>query len=251
MHVRFGARDEKRHVCLKTEEPGEIDIASIHDVEGTGFDREMIECFDIVHFSIGNVDKAGDVAAKVDQGMELDGSFASAEVRPREEGQTKIDGGGIESVDGLIQGDGETLSSIEFASVCNEDVREIGIDAPVAILIGYGQCVASDRAANSQVIEFGLDRIQTRFDIAETVTVGQLSKRHAEELIEAGEMSGTIISSVLEDAAVEIALGQGVHELSEEIGPGVHRQAPSTVFRGEVYGIPRREVEIDAAENGS
>ena len=61
-------------------------------------------------------------------------------------------------------------------------------------------------------------------------------------------MPGTIISSVLEDAAVEIALGQGVHELREEIVPGVHRQAPSTVFRGKVYGIPGGRVEIDTAE---
>ena len=64
-------------------------------------------------------------------------------------------------------------------------------------------------------------------------------------------MSGTIISFVLEDATVEIALEQGVHELGEEILPGVHRQAPSTVFCGKVYGIPGGQIEIDAAENDS
>lgn len=61
-------------------------------------------------------------------------------------------------------------------------------------------------------------------------------------------MSGTIISLVLAHAAVEIALGQGVHELGEEIASGVHRQAPSTVFCGKVYGIPGGQVEIDTAE---
>ena len=64
-------------------------------------------------------------------------------------------------------------------------------------------------------------------------------------------MPGTIVSFVLVDATIEIAFGHGVHELSEEIAPGVHRQAPSTVFCGKVYGIPGRRVEIDAAENVS
>ena len=61
-------------------------------------------------------------------------------------------------------------------------------------------------------------------------------------------MPGAIVSFVLADAAIEIAFGQGVHELGEEITAGVHRQAPSTVFRGKVYGIPGGRVEIDAAE---
>lgn len=170
-HFPFGTRDEESHARLKTVEPGEIDIASIHDIEGARFHGKMIEGFDIVHFPLGNMDKTRNVAAQIDQGMELDGSFASAELRPREEFQTKIDGGGIEGVDGLIQLDSEPILRIEFARVGNEDVREIGIDVPVAILIGLGQSIASDRATKAQMIEFGFDGIQAGFDIAEAVSV--------------------------------------------------------------------------------
>ena len=53
----------------------------------------------------------------------------------------------------------------------NEDVREIGMDAPVAILIGLGQSIARDCAAKAQMIEFGFDGVQTGFDIAEAVSV--------------------------------------------------------------------------------
>ena len=60
-------------------------------------------------------------------------------------------------------------------------------------------------------------------------------------------MPGAIVSFVFAHAAIEIAFGQGVHELGEEIAPGVHRQAPSTVFCGKVYGIPGARVEIDTA----
>jgi hypothetical protein len=83
-HLPFGPCDEESHARLKTEEPGEIDIAAIHDVEGACLHGKMIEGFDIVHFPVGNVDKTGDIAAQIDQGMELDSRLASAELRPRE-----------------------------------------------------------------------------------------------------------------------------------------------------------------------
>jgi hypothetical protein len=102
LHVLFCASDEESHARLKAEESGKIDIASIHDVVSARFDREVIESFDIVHFSVGNMDKTGNVATQIDQSMKLDSCFASAKLRPREEGQTKIDGGGIEGVNGLI-----------------------------------------------------------------------------------------------------------------------------------------------------
>ena len=62
MQVLFGACDEASHARLKPVETSEINITSIHDVEGAGFDREMIESFDIVHFSVGNMNKTGNIA---------------------------------------------------------------------------------------------------------------------------------------------------------------------------------------------
>ena len=62
-------------------------------------------------------------------------------------------------------------------------------------------------------------------------------------------MSGTVISLVLAHAAVEIALGQGVHELSKEKLPGVHRQGLSTGFYGKVYEFSRGKAEVDTDAN--
>jgi len=72
----------------------------------------VVEGVDIVRFSVGNVDETRNVPAEIDQGVEFDGRFASAEARPREEGQTQVDGGGIESVDGLVQIDGEAIAGV-------------------------------------------------------------------------------------------------------------------------------------------
>lgn len=44
----------------------EIDVAAVHDVEGAGFQSQWIQGIDIVNFSVGKVDKAGDDSSQVD-----------------------------------------------------------------------------------------------------------------------------------------------------------------------------------------
>src|ERR1700738_2810644 len=248
LEVLLGTRDEESHVRLKDIQRREMDVTPVHDIERAGFHGKKVEGLDIGHFPRGNVDKTGDVAAQVDQRVQFDGSLASAKACPWEEGQTEVDRRGIESVNGLLQIHAQRVARIKFAGLRNEKRGEIGIDAPVAVLIGLGQCVACDLATNADVIQFGLHGVQTDFDVAQAGSVGQLSKGHTQELIEARKLAGAIVASVFADAAVEIALGQEGHQLRKQKRPGVHRQVLSTVFRGKYYQNAADQVEIDAAK---
>ena len=248
LEVFLGTRDEESHVRLKDVKSSEIDVASIHDIERAGFQGEKVEGLDVVHFPRGNVDKTGDVAAKVDQGVQFDGSLASAKTRPREERQTEIDGRGIESVNGLFEIDAQGVARIEFAGPRDKNGGEIGIDSPVAVLVGFGQGIACDRSTNANVIQFGFHGVQTDLDVAQAGPVSQLGKGHTQELIEARELAGAIVASVFAHAAVEIALGQEGHELGKQKRPGVHRQVLSTVFCGKDNQNAADKVEIDTAE---
>ena len=172
LEILFGTGEEKRQARLKTVQPGEIDVAAIHHIEGAGFEGKMVEDLDIVHFPGGNVDKTRNVAAQVEQRMEFHRGFASAELRPREQLQTKIDRGGIERIDRLIQLDSKGFLGIEPACLRDQEMGEIGINAPVALLIGLGQGIACDRTAKAQVIKFGFDGVENGFEIAEAVSVG-------------------------------------------------------------------------------
>jgi len=49
LEVLLGARDEESHVLLKNVEAGEIDVASVHDIEGARLQRKMIESVHVVH----------------------------------------------------------------------------------------------------------------------------------------------------------------------------------------------------------
>jgi hypothetical protein len=72
-------------------EPGEIDIAPIHDVDCARLREQQVERVNVVQLDIRHVDEARDVAAQVQQRVHLDRRFGGAEMRPRKDCQTKVD----------------------------------------------------------------------------------------------------------------------------------------------------------------
>ena len=74
--------------------------------------------------------------------MQFNGAFGVTEARPGKDGQAQVDGGGIEGVDGVFEFDAEVLVEIELPGGMDEGLGEVGVDAPVAGLVGVGQGVA-------------------------------------------------------------------------------------------------------------
>ena len=77
---------------MQAVEAGEVEIGAIHDVESPGFGQEQVYDVDIMSLAVGDVDEGGDMAAQVEQGMQLHRRLGFAEMGPREQGQAKIDG---------------------------------------------------------------------------------------------------------------------------------------------------------------
>ena len=90
---------------------------------------------------------------------------------------------------------------------------QIGVDAPVAFLVGPGQRIASDRGTESGVIELVLNRLQAGLDVAKTLPEGQLGKGHTQKLIPTGEPTHSVLPSVATRATVELMRRQEVHQL--------------------------------------
>ena len=74
--------------------------------------------------------------------MEFDRSFALAEMSPRKKRQTKIDGGRIEGINGLFQFDTKVFVGVKNSGLGNEDLGEVGVDSPIADLIGVSQGIS-------------------------------------------------------------------------------------------------------------
>jgi len=122
----------------------------------------------IVQFSVGNVDKRGNAAAQVHERMQLDRRLGFAKVRPGKQRQTEVNRAGVQRVQGgLLQFPAEVLVDVQPTRPGDEHLSEIGVDAPVAHLVGVGEGVARDRRADAHVIQLRLHREQARLDVAQ------------------------------------------------------------------------------------
>jgi hypothetical protein len=63
------------------------------------------------------------------------------------------------------------------------------------------------------MIQFVGHNAQTRFDIAQTLSIGQLGKDHAQQLFPAGKVVNLVVALVSFDTLVELVPGQEVDEL--------------------------------------
>ena len=89
--------------------------------------------------------------------MHFDCGFVTAEFRPWEQGKAKVDRGGVERVQGLIQIHGDRIIPVERSRDANESLSEIREDTPVMSFVGVGQIAAGDLPAKAHVIEFAAD----------------------------------------------------------------------------------------------
>ena len=169
------------------------------------------------------MDKARDVAAQVQQRVQLDGRLGRTEASPREHRQAQIDRRGIQRIDGLGQIQPEGIVGIQPPCRADQALREVGIDAPIAPRVGIGQRVARDLAANAEMVELGGLRPQARFDVAQALAIGQLRKCHAQILIETGEALDLVLALVARHAATKGMQRQVLHQLREDELACVHR----------------------------
>lgn len=138
-----------------------------------------------MNFAVSYDDYRRNIAAQVQQRVQFHRSLALAKLGPGKERQTQIDRCRIQRVDSILEFDAKAVVDIQMAGDGDQSLREVCVDAPVAHLIRIRQSVARDATANAHVIELRASRAQTRFDVAETLAIGQLRKRHAQELIPA------------------------------------------------------------------
>jgi hypothetical protein len=137
--VGFRAYDEEGRAERETVEALEIEVSAIHDAESPRLRQELVEDVDVVHFAVGDADKRGDVAVQIQQRVHLDGGLVLAEPGPRKQRQAEIDGGRIQRVEALRQIDTDWIAGVERSRDADQELREVGIDAPVAGVVGVSQ----------------------------------------------------------------------------------------------------------------
>ena len=142
--------DEVRFGLMECVESPEVEVSAIHDVIGTGYRKKVVQNIDVVHVSRGNEDKLGNMALQIHQRVEFDGPFGFAKLGPRKQRETQVDGGGVERVNRRVEVEPDVFVQIKLFGLLDEDLSEVGIDAPIALVVGMGEVAVRNRTVNLQ-----------------------------------------------------------------------------------------------------
>ena len=145
--------------------------------------------------------------------MELDGSFSLTELSPREKRQTEVDGGSVEGIDCLFQLDTKVFVGVKSSGLGNQDLSEVGVDAPISDLVGVSQGIARHVSSKAHMIELLLVAPEASLDVSETFAIGELGKTHTKELIPAGKRFDLVVALVALDTFLKFVLGEELHQL--------------------------------------
>ena len=124
---------------------------------------------------------------------------------------------------GRLEFEAERFVGVKGGGLLDEDVGEVGKDAPVAFFVGFGQRAAGGGLADAGVIEFRAEGRQTGFDVAQTFAPGQLRKSQHEELFIGGQFADAEVAVITGDTLVELVFGEEVEELGEDGATFVHK----------------------------
>ena len=181
--VLLGPGEEEGTDLVHQVQALEVQVGTVHDVDGSRFRGEDVEHVDVVELAVGNVHEARDGSAQVQQCVQLHGRLGGSEVGPGKDGQTQVDGGGVQGIDGIGQLYGERFADIEPAGTGDEALGKIRLDAPVATLVGSGQGGASHRRRlrlagprKAGMVELGGMGRQARFDVAQALPQRELGE---------------------------------------------------------------------------
>src|SRR5262245_66667948 len=110
--MRIAALCAEGRLCASNEEaasifePGqslEVNVSSIHDVEGSWLGHEVIENVDVVKLAVADEDKRGNAATQIEQRVKLHSGLRRSEGCPGKHREAQIDCGRVECVHCVLQ----------------------------------------------------------------------------------------------------------------------------------------------------
>ncbi len=213
--VALGAGHKESLGFVNDEQLGEVQIASVHQVEGARLQYQIVHHVDLVGVAVGDVNEAGDIASQVQPRVQLDGGLGEAKGSPRKQHlQTQVDGAGVERVDRRIELYAKRLRGVQRSCNSNQVLSEVCIDLPRTCGVRIGQRVARNRlAAKPHVVQPPSLGTQIDFDVAQGFAVGQLGKGHGEELVQTREVFDLVFAVVIGHTAAKCTQWQVEHEL--------------------------------------
>jgi hypothetical protein len=224
LKVRFGAGDEECSSIGNQRQSDEVHVATIHQIERSCFEEETVEPSHVVLARPSNVDAGGNRATQVDLGVHLDSCLRLPEIRPWKKSERKIDRGGIQRIDRVVQIDAEILARIKGPCLADQALGEVFPYPPVPIFVGFRECRFGDLFGETKVIQRLGTSVETGGNVAQSIPRRHLGKDHADELLPALEMTNSLFRPISGDESGKCLAFDEFDNLGEDVAAGVHRR---------------------------
>src|SRR2546421_7434045 len=145
--------------------------------------------------------------------MHFHGALVPPKLGPGEQGQAQIDGGRVESINGVGQIDGKRLVAVEIAGLLDEEMSEIRINTPVTFTVGVGQGGPSNLGAKTHMVKLGLLCPQANLNVTQAFAIGELREGHTEKLFPAREVLDVTVAVVSLDAELKFIFRDEIQKL--------------------------------------
>ena len=219
--VAFGSGDEEGTGLVDAIESPKIDVTTIHYIDASGLESDLVEDVHVVDASVCNADEYRDGASQVHHRVQFDRRFGGPEMRPGEQRQAQVDGRGIQGINHLLEIQPVAVARVKSSRPADQNLGQVGVNPPVPMLVGVGQIGARDLAPKPHGIKMPTSA-QARLDVPQTLPESHLRKRHRKELIPRREAPALPRHRVALDAALKLFAIQGVCYLGENRPAFVH-----------------------------
>ena len=180
--IPFLPDDKECAAEMDSEEPCEVEVATVEDIAGVGFVFNPVHGLAVVDFGIGDSVEYRYLGDDVNLGVDFDAGLCAAEECPAKEGHTEVDGCGIDCV--------ETPVQLELP--CNPSLlrkryhieSKLLKDSGFAKHIGFGECVPDNRRITESklIAPFGVCGSDIR-EFSECTASEQLSENEDKQMI--------------------------------------------------------------------
>ena len=186
------------------------------------------------------MDEGRNRTAKVDQGLQLDGSLGLAKRRQLEQAQTQVNGSGVQGVDRILEIEFQVLVQIKLARATDQNSSQVEPMSSVGRLVGTCQGGAVNSVAKSHGVQLAQVGSKSHFEVSQALSPSQFCKRDDAKLLGASQTSYARVAAIASQDARKACPWNELHDLRQQGFADIHWKPPRSLSLGK-FTIMRKK----------
>ena len=230
--VAFEPGNEEDTGVSPLKEEFKVTVAPIHSDDAASRKCEMAGSGNVGSLTVCDHGEVRQIAVMVQEQVELNSSFGLTKVGPGKQAQTKVDGGGVEAKQPVL----ETKLPLFAWAIAATEVAQMKegvlVKPPGAMGIGIGKCASGGSGTQPQMGELAAGDGQSIADFPQAFGLGQLTEEHGYILAPGGEALGVAFRPAFVDQPQKQVTGHYMDDLTEQTCGKLHGRDSFEVFGG-------------------